>query len=202
MEYSWKIEHVDDVNNTMTVQYTFNTSYPMDPVLVNMSRVPAGVNVNDHIKMHAPTHVLAPGAKYNNSASIGLTGMDAVYVDAIVKMDTISLEDYKKLKIEELAAKRYEFETSGLTLGDTLIDTSRTSQAILTSAYISLKNGLLTSVDWKGRDGVFVTLDLTAVEMLSRAVTAHVQSAFTKEKELNDLVAAATTKSEVDTIVW
>jgi hypothetical protein len=202
MEYSWKIEHVDDVNNTMTVQYTFNTSYPMDPVLVNMSRVPAGVNVNDHIKMHAPTHVLAPGAKYNNSASTGLSGMDAVYVDAIVKMDTISLEDYKKLKLEEIAAKRYEFEVSGLTIGDTMIDTSRTSQAILTAAYISLKNNLISSVDWKGRDGVFVTLDLATVEMLSTAVSTHVQTAFTKEKNLTILVAAATTKSEVDAIVW
>ena len=202
MEYSWKIEHVDDVNNTMTVRYTFNTSYPMDPVLVNMSRCPAGINVNDHIKMHAPTHVLAPGSKYNNSASVGLTGIDAVYVDAIVKMDSISLADYKKLKLEEIAAKRYEFEVSGLDLGGTKVDTSRSSQAILTAAYISMKNNLISSVDWKDQSGTFVSLGLAEIEALSIAVSTHVQSAFTKEKNLTALVMAATTKSEVDTIVW
>lgn len=202
MEYSWKIEHIDGVANTMTVKYTFNTSYPADPVLVNMSRCPAGVNVNDHIKQHAPTSILAPGSLYNNSAVAGMSGLDSVYVDSIVKMDTVSLDDYKKLKLEELAAKRFEFETAGLDLGSTKVDTSRTSQAILTAAYISLKNNLISSVDWKDTSGAFVTLGLTEIEMLSTAVSVHVQTAFSKEKDLTALVLAAATKSEVDAIVW
>lgn len=202
MEYSWKIEHVDTVTNTMTVKYVFNTSYPLDPVLVNMTRCPAGVNVNDHIRQHTPTSILAPGSSYNNSAVAGMSGIDSVYVDSVVVMSDVSLDDYKKLKLEELAAKRYEFETAGLDLGDTKVDTSRSSQAILTAAYISLKNNLISSVDWKDESGTFVTLGLTEIEMLSTAVSMHVQSAFTKEKDLTALVLAAGTKSEVDTIVW
>lgn len=202
MEYSWKIEHIDDVTNTMTVKYTFNTSYPLEPVLVNMSRCPAGVNVNDHVRQHAPTSVLTPGSLYNNSAVVGMTGLDYVYVDSIVVMDTVSLDDYKKLKLEELAAKRFEFETGGLELGATKVDTSRQSQAILTAAYISLKNNLITSVDWKDESGAFITLGLAEIEALSTAVSMHVQQAFTKEKDLTALVLAAGTKSEVDAIVW
>lgn len=202
MEYSWKIEHVDDVTNTMTVKYTFNVSYPLEPVLVNMTRCPAGVNVNDHVRQHAPTSVLAPGSLYNNSAAPGMTGIDSIYVDSVTTLGSVSLDDYKKLKLEELAAKRYEFETAGLELGDTKIDTSRSSQAILTAAYISLKNNLIQSVDWKDESGTFVTLGLAEIEILSTAVSMHVQQAFTKEKDLTALVLAAGTKSEVDTIVW
>jgi hypothetical protein len=202
MEYSWKIESVDEVTNTMTVKYTFNTSYPMEPILVNMARCPAGVNVGEHVRNNAPVSKLDRGGKFNASATTGLQGYDSVYVESIMKMDSISLDDYKKLKLEELAAKRYEFETSGLDLGGTKIDTSRSSQAILTAAYISLKNNLIQSVDWKDESGTFVTLSLAEIEVLSTAVSVHVQQAFTKEKDLTALVLAAGTKAEVDTIVW
>jgi len=202
MEYSWKIEHIDEVNKTMTVSYMFNTSYQMEPILINMSLCPAGVNINEHIKNYAPKTQLEPGGKFNASVVIGLQGYDSVYVDSIIPMSSISLDDYKKLKLEELAAKRYEFETSGLNVDGTLVDTSRTSQAILTSAYISLKNNLISSVDWKDNAGNFITLGLPEIEALSAAVSNHVQAAFTKEKDLIVLVMAAVTKSEVDTIVW
>ena len=202
MEYSWKIENIDSVSNTMTVNYRFNTSYQMDPILVNMSLCPAGVNINEHIKNYVPKSQLESGGKFNASAVAGLQGYDSVYVDSVTPMESISLDDYKKLKLEELAAARYEFETSGLDVAGTLVNTSRTSQAILTSAYISLKNNLISSVDWKDNAGNFITLGLPEIEALSAAVSNHVQAAFTKEKDLVVLVMAAVTKSEVDTIVW
>jgi hypothetical protein len=202
MEYSWEIDSVDNVSNTMTVKYVFNTSYQAEPILVNISKCPAGVNITDHVMLHAPTTQLVSGGIYNSSVVPGQKGMGSVYIDSIITAADITLEDYKKLKLEEIAAKRYEFETSGLTLNGTVIDTSRESQSILTSAYISLKNNLITSVDWKDSTGVFVTLGLAEIEALSAAVSAHVQSAFTKEKMLTEQVTAATTKSEVDVIKW
>lgn len=202
MEYSWKIENVDDVTNTMTVKYTFNVSYPLESVLVNMSRCPAGVNVTDHIRQHAPTNILAPGGLYNNSAITGSQGIDSVYVDSIVKMDSISLVDYKKLKLEELAAKRFEYETGGFEFNGIKVDTSRQSQATLGNAYVSMKNGLISSVDWKDSNGNFVTLTLDQIEPLSVAVAEFVQLAFSKEKSLAQLVDIATTKSQVDLVVW
>lgn len=202
MEYSWKIDNIDEVSGTMTVSYTFNTSYPTEPILVNMTRCPAGMNVNEHVRTHAPTSMFSVGSKFNNSAVAGLSGIDSVYVENIVKLDTLSLDDYKKLKYEELAAKRYEHEVGGIYLGTSKIDTSRSSQAILTAAYISIKNGLIPSVDWKDADGTWNTLGLAEIEAVSTAVSTHVQAAFTKEKDLMTLVAAATSKPEVDSIVW
>jgi hypothetical protein len=202
MEYSWKIEHIDETSNTMSVRYLFNTSYPMDPILVNMVRCPAGVNITDHVKLHVPSTALQAGAKFNNSAVAGVTGLDSIYVENAVKLDSLTLAAYKQLKIEELASARFNYEVSGLVIGGNKIDTSRSSQAILTAAYISLKNNLITSVDWKNQSGTFVTLGLAEIEALSTAVSQFVQAAFTKEKDLNLLVNAATTKSEVDAIVW
>lgn len=202
MEYSWEIDSVDNLSNTMTVKYVFNTSYPADPVLVNMSKCPAGVNITDHVKIHAPTTQLASKDIFNSSVVPGQKGMGSVYVDSIIALGDVTLEDYKKLKLEEIAAKRYEFETSGFSLGSTVVDTSRESQSILTSAYISLKNNLITSVDWKDSTGTFVTLGLAEIEALSTAVSSHVQSAFTKEKLLTEQVTLALDKAEVDLVKW
>jgi hypothetical protein len=160
------------------------------------------VNVNDHIRQHTPTSVLSPGGLYNNSAVTGMTGLDSVYVDSIIKMDSITLDDYKKLKREELAAKRFEYETSGFDFNGIRVDTSRQSQATLGNAYVSMKNNLIPSVDWKDSTGNFITLTLTQVEPLAIAVAEFVQAAFSKEKTLIQLVNAATTKSEVDLVVW
>lgn len=201
MEYSWEINSIDDVSNTMTVKYMFNTSYQLDPVLVNIQKCPAGVNIADHISLYAPTTQLAPPKKYN-SAAVGQTGVGSVYVDTITYPSDLTLSDYKKLKLEEIAAARYTFETSGLLLNGTFIDTSRESQSILTSAYISLKNSLISSVDWKDSTGTFVTLGLSEIEMLSTAVSTHVQAAFSKEKLLTAQVTAAVNKTEVDAVKW
>jgi hypothetical protein len=202
MEYSWEIDSIDNVSNTMTVKYVFNTSHQADPILVNISKCPAGVNINDHVKRHAPTTLLVSGGTYNSSVVPGQRGIDSVYVDSVTAPADITLEDYKKLKLEEIAAKRYEFETSGFNLGGTAVNTSRESQAILTSAYISLKNNLITSVDWKDSSGTFVTLGLPEIEMLSTAVSTHVQSAFSKEKLLTEQVALALNKTDVDLVKW
>ena len=202
MEYSWEIDSIDDVSNTMTVKYVFNTSYQADPMIVNMSKCPAGVNITEHVKIHAPTTQLVSGDLYNNSVTPGQKGVDSVSVDGIINKADISLNDHKKLKLEEIANDRYVFETSGLNLGGTTIDTSRVSQSILTSAYISLKNNLIDSIDWKDSSGEFVSLSLADIEALSAAVSSHVRAAFTKEKVLSTQVKSATSKAEVDSVIW
>jgi hypothetical protein len=106
-----------------------------------------------------------------------------------------TLEGARARKLAELAAWRYQKEISGVTVGGARIKTDRESQAIVTSALISLSQGLATSIDWKAEGGVWVTLGLPQITGIAQSVVSHVQACFTAEKllfaEINALATAA-----------
>lgn len=112
-----------------------------------------------------------------------------------------TLEEAKALKLAELATARYREETGGIIVGGVTIATDRESQAMLTGAYVSLKQGLVEAVNWKGDDG-WVPSTLAEIEPIAQAVGQHVQACFTREKGLAAQVTAATTAEEVNAIVW
>lgn len=112
-----------------------------------------------------------------------------------------TLAEAKAAKLRELAAARYAEETGGVVVGSVTIATDRESQAMLTGAYVSLKQGLMQSVNWKGDDG-WVAATLTEIEPIAQAVGQHIQACFTKEGQLAAQVKAATTVEEVNCIVW
>ena len=112
-----------------------------------------------------------------------------------------TLEDVKTAKLAELASARYTEEVGGIVVGGVTIATDRESQSMLTGAYVSLKQGLMQSVNWKGDDG-WVTATLTEIEPIAQAVGQHIQACFTKEGQLAAQVKAATTMEEVNAIVW
>ena len=112
-----------------------------------------------------------------------------------------SLEEVKEAKLAELASARYTEEIGGIVVGSVTIATDRESQAMMTGAYVSLKQGLMQSVNWKGDDG-WVTATLTEIEPIAQAVGQHIQACFTKESQLAAQVAAATTVEAVNAIAW
>ena len=112
-----------------------------------------------------------------------------------------TLAESKTAKLAELAAARYTEEIGGVVVGSVTIATDRESQAMLTGAYVSLKQGLMQSVNWKGDDG-WVTATLAEIEPIAQAVGQHIQACFTKESQLAAQVAAAETVEAVNAIVW
>ena len=112
-----------------------------------------------------------------------------------------TLEEAKAAKLAELASARYTEEIGGIVVGSVTIATGRESQAMMTGAYVSLKQGLMQSVNWKGDDG-WVTATLTEIEPIAQAVSQHIQACFTKESQLAAQVAAAETVEAVNAIVW
>ncbi len=112
-----------------------------------------------------------------------------------------TLADAKESKLKELAADRYREETGGITVGSAIISTDRDSQAMMTGALLSLKSGLVASVNWKG-ENEWVSLTLAELEPIAQAVSMHVQACFTKEGQLAAQVAAAQTVEVVSAIVW
>ena len=93
------------------------------------------------------------------------------------------------------ARTRYEHETGGTTVDGMHVATDRQSQALITGAFSSAKDaqesGEAWSIRWKSAGG-WVELDADQMIGLGRAVRAHVQACFDREKELTEAVEDGT----------
>jgi hypothetical protein len=101
----------------------------------------------------------------------------------------LTVEQARAAKLVALAAERWEREVAGIVIGGLTIKTDRESQAALTSAYVSLKYGLIPSTPWKGEDG-WAVVTLPQLEPIAEAVALHVSSCFANEKTHADAIAA------------
>ena len=113
----------------------------------------------------------------------------------------LTLEEAKSAKLKEIADDRYREETGGITVGSSTIATDRDSQALVTGAYVSLQQGFVATVNWKG-ENEWVSLTLAELEPIAQAVSMHVQACFAKEGQLAAQVAAAETAEAVNAIAW
>ncbi|MDE4304029.1 DUF4376 domain-containing protein [Phaeobacter gallaeciensis] len=90
-----------------------------------------------------------------------------------------------------LAAYRWDVETGGVDLGGSQIETTREAQAQISSTYSALKDGLVTSVEWKAATG-WLVLDLSAFTPIAQAVATHVQACFAAERAVSTQIDALT----------
>ena len=109
-----------------------------------------------------------------------------------------TLPDAITEKLALLAAKRYAVEVGGIVVGGEEVRTDRQSQALLNAAYVGLRDGFQTTVDWKNTNGVFVTLTLAQITPIAQAVFAHVQNCFTNESRHADTIKALTSTAAVE----
>ena len=100
-------------------------------------------------------------------------------------------EEYLEALLGRIAATRYEHETGGTTVDGMQVATDRQSQALITGAFSSAKDaqesGEAWSIRWKSAGG-WVELDADQMISVGRAVRAHVQACFDREKELTEAV--------------
>lgn len=92
-------------------------------------------------------------------------------------------------KLAQLAALRYEKEVAGVVIDGATIKTDRESQAAIAATYLSLKDGILNGVRWKGKNG-WVSLTLPQARAIAKAVAEHVQACFQRESDLTDALQA------------
>lgn len=116
--------------------------------------------------------------------------------------EPVTLASAKAAKLAELAAWRYEKEVGGVVLLGARIKTDRESQATVNSAFTSLSQGFITSIDWKADGGVWIQLGLAQITPIAQAVAMHVQSCFTAEKALAAEIAALTTIEAVQAFTF
>lgn len=97
---------------------------------------------------------------------------------------------------QQIAARRYDAETAGITVNGLQIDTGRDSQALITGATVQAMLDPAYSLRWKTPAGF---VDLTAEQIIgvARAARAHVQACFDREAELLDALEAGTFAPEM-----
>lgn len=88
-----------------------------------------------------------------------------------------------------LAGYRFEVETAGIEYAGQKILTDRESQAQLSSAYQSLIQPFVDSIDWKGPDG-WVTATEAELRPIAEAVAKHAQGSFTAERRVAENLGA------------
>lgn len=111
------------------------------------------------------------------------------------------LERMKMAKREEMAAARYEAETSGVLVGGVIVKTDRESQALITGAALQAMADSEYSCQWKAEQG-FITLTAEQIQGVAVAVRMHVQACFDREAELVELIDQAQTPEELEAITW
>ncbi len=116
--------------------------------------------------------------------------------------EPMTLERAKRIKLDALAEWRYQREVQGIVVGGAPIRTDRESQATITSALISLREGLTSAIEWKTASGVFVSLGLAQMQAIAQAVVAHVQSCFSAEAQIAPIIEQAETIEAVEAVVF
>ena len=113
----------------------------------------------------------------------------------------MSFAEIKSQKLQDLAARRYQAEVGGTTLGNTLIATDRSTQGKITAAYVKASVEPTYTIDsWKAPDKTFSPLDAATIIAIADAIEKHVQDCFSHEAVLTNQVTAATTGSELDAV--
>ena len=100
---------------------------------------------------------------------------------------------------KELASYRYIKETDGITVNGSTILTDRESQATITGAKAYSDVDLTAVVNWKSPTG-WVEINRDTILALAQAVGMHVQTCFTREKAICDLIDAALSVEDLITV--
>lgn len=112
-----------------------------------------------------------------------------------------SVRQAKLDRLAELAALRWQKETSGITFAEAPFATDATSQTKYLSAALAAQMDPALSLMWKAKDGRFVRLGAAEIAQLAAAVRAHVQACFDREAELRAAIEAADTPDAVKAVV-
>lgn len=120
--------------------------------------------------------------------------------------DFRTLDDLKLSKIAQINAKRDSLETGGFEYLGKVFDSDSISVQRLTSAsmtaQLALSQGQEFSIVWTCQDNSNVTLSAVEVVGTVPALAQHSAMLHVKASELKEQVKNATTKEEVEVIVW
>ena len=107
------------------------------------------------------------------------------------------LRPYKDAKIKLVTEYRWQKETGGITVGESVITTGIEDQNRITSVIANAELAGVTELDFKTVNG-WVTLTVDQIKGIAAAIALHVQSCFTKERILCEIVDSLETVQEIN----
>jgi hypothetical protein len=155
-----------------------------------------GESIETVVGMYSPVAFWREQAAAVVAPAVGTTG--ALGADPA----PLTLEIAKANKVADLADDRWQAEESAVQVYGALILTDRDSRAALSNASMLLQSGAVETVTWKAANKVWLDLSITEINTVVQAVALHVENCFVIEKQLVDLVKAATTIEAVEAIKW
>lgn len=191
MNYTYEIISVNQQAKCMEIVYRAEGRQPMHIG----ARLPfVNEPLENVVKQYAPIVMWEQEDLPLSIPTVGVTGW--------IGMEEKTLEDVKREKLEALAAWRYDLEVGGITLGSSIIRTDRESQALITGAFTTLKEGFVPYVDFKTASGAWIQITLAEITPIAQAVAQHVQTCFTAEKNLMARIHAAETIEDINNILF
>jgi hypothetical protein len=186
---------INTITNEYPVSYTElkkrfpNTSFPRHLVEEHeeyrlVQETPRPEYNIDTEKLEENTPVEVDGVYGRSYTKVAKTPEETLY----------ELDKIKSKRKEELAAKRFEIETTHPSL-----DSTPSGQARFASMWIAAQINPATSIDFKGKDG-WSKLTKADIDSAASAVIDWVQACFTNEQVLNTAIDSATTVTEVAAI--
>lgn len=131
-----------------------------------------------------------------------LSGLDDAFQAAWRLYDgaiSVDLATAKQIKKSQLAAKRWDVETGGMTVSGMTVSTDRDSQGLVTGAAFAASLDDTYTVKWKTAGG-FIDLDATGIIGIAQAMRAHVQGSFNREAVIASDIDDCTTIAQLDAI--
>lgn len=110
---------------------------------------------------------------------------------------TPTLSELKAITKQKVTEYRGQKETGGITVGDSVIATGIEDQNRITSVIANAELAGVTEVDFKSVNG-WVTLTVDQVKGIAAAITLHVQSCFTKERAISEVINSLETLEEIE----
>ena len=116
----------------------------------------------------------------------------------VYNYDLPDIDIFKEHVKSNLANKRWQVETGGITIDNVGYATDRESQTKYTAVAVAISQAdpNTWSIDWKTNEG-FVQLNAQQMMVIVNIVMNHVQSSFTKESEFITSINSCTTVNEV-----
>jgi len=126
-------------------------------------------------------------------------------VDGVVRyvrvLDPIPLAELKEIRLAELAERRWEIETGGVTVGQLTVPSDRETQGRIDQIAKAFADGDITgSVLFKLAPGVHIEVDEPTIRAVKAAGAQHIQSCFRREGELAASILAANDRASLEAI--
>lgn len=166
-----------------------------EPIVVGGAMPTTDETLEEVVSRYVPYNVWIPRSTVFQDIPVGTSGV----LNTISKAPPLenTFEHSRRIKLGELAAWRYQLETSGVVINGVHYSTSREAQFNIATIVNNFNAGVIGTLNWKISNGSFVSLDKEQALEVSKVITKHVQTCFETEKIYTDHINSCTTVEEL-----